>query len=89
MKSIDVISNARDELYRAHEILNDDYEAEYSMLLQDIELSYDRLGDLIGVLDDIKFELKNYENNKDTETTDEEWRDSFYTLLSRLISNIE
>ena len=37
------------------------------------------------LLDDIRFELTNYENSTDEETTDEEWKDTFYDLLCRVV----
>lgn len=39
-----------------------------------------------SLLDQIKFELCNYENSTDEETTDEEWKDVFYDLLIRVVS---
>ena len=41
------------------------------------------------LLDDIRFELTNYENSTDTETTTEEWRDIFYNLLCKVINAVE
>jgi hypothetical protein len=40
-----------------------------------------------SLLDDIKFELCNYENSTDEETTDEEWKDVFYDLLLRVVDH--
>lgn len=40
-----------------------------------------------SLLDNIKFELCNYENSTDEETTDAEWKDVFYDLLLRVVDH--
>ena len=42
-----------------------------------------------SLYDDICFELTNYENSDDQETTDEEWKDAFYDLLCRVQNAID
>lgn len=42
-----------------------------------------------SLLEDIRFELTNYENSTDTETTDTEWKDAFYDLLCRVVNAVE
>lgn len=42
-----------------------------------------------NLFEDICFELTNYENSADAETTDEEWKDVFYDLLCRVVEAVE
>lgn len=42
-----------------------------------------------SLLENIRFELTNYENSTDAETTDEEWKDVFYDLLCRVVEAAE
>ena len=42
-----------------------------------------------NILEDIQYELTNYETGDDKETTTEEWVDVFYHLLYRVVHGFE
>ena len=79
MNILDIISNVRDELERAFELLKDDECAEKSMLLQDIEYSLDRLSDIdkrieFALILAVYTAYINAQNDYEYDCDSEDWR---------------